>query len=131
MAAQFEQSHYAWVEGERWCEKGLAWAAARPGDAELRRLQLDLLEQSGHGYQSAGQDGRAGQRYRTALALAEELGSDPERIANLCAKLVFICDSENQLDDAIAFLARGKQVLSDRNVPFGEAHVRLEVLDNG
>jgi adenylate cyclase len=128
LAAKVEQTHYTWAEGERWCEKGLAWVAKRPRDPQMRRLQLDLLEQSAHGYQSAGQDALADQRYRAALALAEELIVEPELIVNLCSKLVFICDSENRLDEAIAFLAHGKQILVDYHVPFGEPHIKLEVL---
>jgi tetratricopeptide (TPR) repeat protein len=131
MAAQFEQSRYAWAEGERWCEFGLALIDKMPSDAEAMQLRLDLLEQLGYGYYHSGKYSQADQVYRAALTLAQQLQVDAERIATLCINLAYICDSRSQLSEALRFLDQGRRILTDCAVPSGETQVRLEALYGG
>jgi len=125
MAARFEQSHYAWEEGERWCEFGLELVEKLPSNMETIRLQMSLLEQSGYGHYSTGHYSIADERYRKVLTLAQQLG-DPVRIAELCNKLNNVCVNEGQYEESVRLLDQAKQILSDEAIPLGELQLDIE-----
>jgi predicted ATPase len=127
MAAQFEQSRYAWTEGERWCEFGLELSNRLPDNANMKHPRLDLLEQSADGYYYSGKYSQADQRYRAALDLAQEIPADAERRANLCERLADTCWYEGKYDEIAPLLNQGIQILDDHVIPFGEIHVKLEL----
>ena len=128
MAAQFEQSRYAWSEGEAWCEFGLALVDKLPVGAETIRLRLDLLERSGDGYNCSGKCSQAGRRYREALILAQQLKENAERIPDLYWKIAWVCEGEGRFEESAAFLDQSRQFQADHAVPDGETHFRTESL---
>jgi tetratricopeptide (TPR) repeat protein len=125
MAARFEQSRYAWEEGERWCEKGLELVDKLPANTETAQLQMSLLEQSGYGHNITGRYSIADKKYRKALILAQQLG-DAVRTAQLCNKLNNVCCNEGQYDEAVRLLDQARQILIDGAISLGELHIEIE-----
>ncbi len=127
LAAQVEQSRYAWAEGEQWCTLGLERIQELPLNQESLTLHMKLLETSGHGCGRAGRFPEAYQRYSTALALFREHSGDPIQAAGLCAEMVDVCDNVGRsLAEAESFLELGRQILNSASVPFGEVYINLD-----
>ena len=124
MAAQFEQSRYAWAEGEKWCQFGLARIDETA--AETKPLQLDLLEQSGYGDFASGQLAQAEGRYRAALALAQQLQTDVERIALIYERLSDIADDLERTEEALTLVEQGRQILAGHATPHNATYFKLE-----
>ena len=127
LAAQFEQSRYAWSEGEEWCEFGLKLLENVSVDTEINQLKLDLLKRSGNGYSKSGNFTQAEQNYQTALALAQKIQVKPEQIAELCAELAHIYAQEGFRQKSIKYVEQGQKILSEheKDIPFGEIHLKL------
>lgn len=128
MAAQFEQSRYAWPEGERWCELGLSLLDKVPESDQAKQLRFDLLDQSGHGCWISGRHAQAEQRYTEALALAARIEVEPQRIALLSYRLADSFSAEDRPAEALEILAQGRQVLVEHDVPLSETHLYIDML---
>jgi len=126
MAAQFEQSQYSWMEGEKWCELGLMILEKLSTDNETLTLHLDILEQSGKGFRKSGKYFEADRRFREAFNIAKQLIGNAERQAEICNWLYNICEFEGLYDEALKFLEQGKQILINYSIPYGEKHINLE-----
>jgi tetratricopeptide (TPR) repeat protein len=126
MAAEFEQSHYAWAEAELWCAFGRDALADSPESREASHLLLDLLEQSANGYYDSGNYTYADGQYREALRLAQLISVDVTRIANITYKLASVCDEEGKTEEAISLLKQGKQLLDAHALPYTEVHFNLD-----
>lgn len=127
LAAQFEQSHYAWVEAEEWCEFGLNLLQCISPDPVLNQLRIDLLTQSGDGYYKSGKFLQADQRYREALALAQEIEVKPEQIVELCTKIADTSEGEGDINETMRFVEQGQRLLTEHQdtIPYSELHIKL------
>ena len=128
-AARFEESRYAWDEAERWCELGLSVLERTEESPERDPLRLDLLVQSGRGQLLAGRYAAADERYDAALELAQTLGLEATRLAELCERLADIAEYRNQYEEMRGYLEQGRANLDIWAVPFGEIHVKLAALE--
>ncbi len=125
MAAQFEQSRYAWAEGEEWCEFGLKVLENLSPDIERNQLKFDLFNQSGDGHDKIGEYAQADQRYRAALTLAQEIEVKSEQLAALYVKLADTCESEGglKLEEAKQFIMQAQKIL--QSLPYSELHIKV------
>jgi len=128
MAAQFEQSRYAWAEGEKWSEFGLTILDSLPSDSEMLNLRIDMLEKSGYGYRQYGKFSEAEQRYREVLNYTTKFQINAERKANIYYMLSDICERLGLFHESMEFIEQGKQVLIDYGVPFGGIYLRFDSL---
>ncbi len=126
IAAQYEQSRYAWSESEKWCEYGLSWAEHLPTGIELSCLQIDLLECSAYGYYISGKYPKAAERYRSVLVLLQRLEGDVKRIASIYECLADIYDHIGHTEEAMDYVRQGRQILAESATPFDVVHLRLE-----
>ena len=128
LAAELEQSRYAWAEGEHWCALGLDLVNKLPPNRETQQLRLDLLERSGNGFYKPGEYTQADQRYRAALTLAQQLQADAIRIADLCVTMADVCDNAGySIEEAELFVKQGQRILAEWAVPFCETHISLDI----
>jgi tetratricopeptide (TPR) repeat protein len=124
MAAQAEQLRCAWAECEEWCQFGLALIDETA--AETKSLRLDMLEQSGYGYFASGAYSPAQDRYRAALALAQQLQADVERIALIYEKLSDIADNLERTEEALSLVEQGRQILTEHATLHTATYFKLE-----
>ena len=124
IAAQFERSRYALEVGEQWCESGLKWLDdVSPLHREaVLLLRIELLEESGCICYFIGNFAQADQRFRTALALAQQTSLPAERKANLCERLADVCEMEGHFEEVLQFARQGKAMLPD---PHNEVYISL------
>jgi adenylate cyclase len=125
-AARFEQSRWAWSEGEQLCELGLKMTSRIRLEQTAKQLRLDLLEQSGYGFHECGEFTRSHERCNEALLVGRELSVDPKRIAELLDSLGDLCDYEGHLDQACVHYTEARQILEEHSIPFSEIHVSID-----
>ncbi len=129
MAAQLEQSRYAWLESEKWCDFGLTLTETLTGDDQVGQLRLDLLECFAESVYWHGEYGRAERLYRDAFELGKQLGADPIRLAKICERLSDICDELDRYTEGMEFVELGKAILSEHGLPLTEVHLQLEAME--
>lgn len=112
MAAKYEQSRFAWDEGEQWCIEGLSLIKSSSDNTESNAIKLDLLEQSGEGFFYAGNYDKAYNRYLEALDAAIQQNADNERIASIYVCLADICDEKGLFDDGKCYVEKGKALIN-------------------
>jgi len=131
MAAQFEQSRYAWYEAEVRCRNGLEWLKLNEsiGNSDIgKQLKFDLLECSANGLFCSSQYALAGERYTAALSIVASLQVEANRIADLYCRLADVHYYEGHTQQAIRACATGKQILLSADVPFNAIHIELDAL---
>ena len=128
MAAQFEQSRYAWAECQAWCELGLSLLKSSQPDTESTQLQFDLLILSAEAYNNSGNNPQSSiQRYETALELIPNLQIKRERVVHLYVYLAFDYYLIEQLELMKQYFASARHILNTEPIPYGEIHIELEV----
>lgn len=116
-AAEFEQSRYAWLEGEQWCRFGLSLVRQLSQanlTQEVQEAHFALLWLSAWGYEESGEVARAHDRLLKALALGEELGADPRLMAKLYVNMADIYDEMELYAEGLHVAARGRSYLDGK-----------------
>ena len=116
-AAEFEQSRYAWLEGEQWCRFGLSLVRQLSQanlSQDVREAHFALLWLSGWGYEESGEVTRARDRLLDALALGEEFGADPRLLGRLYSYLADVYDEMELYAEGLQVAARGRNYLEGK-----------------
>jgi tetratricopeptide (TPR) repeat protein len=126
-AANFEQSHYTWSEGQQWCDFGLEEIKKLANNLDKLHLQFDLVERSGYGHWFCGEFQKAEDTYKKLLTYASKLNLDAERVANIYEKLASIYDSTGRDTGALDWIDQGKQTLAHYSGSYDEIYFRLNI----
>ncbi len=126
MAAQFEQSRYAWDEVESWHTFGIELIDKLPSDSIKKQLQFDLLEQSGSAYFFCGKYTNAYERCYAALALTKEFSLPADQKAKVYVTLGKIREAQGINSEAMMFIQAGLQVLKDQGESLSDIYFELE-----
>ncbi len=131
MAAQFEQARYAWTAAQGWYEFGLKLIDKLPKTSELKKLEIDLLDQSGDGFYRIGSYIKAEQNYRKGLILAKA-ANDCKKEIEFNTKLADACDYQGKIDEALIFAEKAQEKLNKVRdiIPFCELHVKVAWIDS-
>jgi len=127
MAAQFEQSRYSWVEGEKLCEFSLIFLGELPDNAETMQIRMNIFERLGFGNYYSGNLSDAKEYYSKALSLSQNLEINAEKIADLCDYIAVVCERKGGYEEMLNYINQGKQILNDNSVSFGAIHIELEL----
>jgi predicted ATPase len=138
VAARYEQSHFAQLESEKWCQLGLrcltSLIESQNQNTEIKNLQMDLLEESGYGFYYTGQYALAAPRYQEVKNIMETVWEQSKsvdnttRLSELSIILADIYDFQGQDKKSVDLLKWTQGLLRNHAVPFGEIHIRVDAL---